>query len=108
MEWLIKNVKILAMLLVASLVANAATTIWLLKTEKELTRVESTYGNHGVQGQNVLTLLNQMNQRLTRLEDIAERKERAERKGIAEQRKFFQAPQLPIGGEKQWGPNDVK
>jgi hypothetical protein len=112
MEWLVKNVKMLVILLVASLAANAGTTLWLFKTQKELAGIERAYGNQprkasvGIQGQDVLSLLNQMNQRLTRLEDIAERKEQAEETGRAEQRKFFQSHQLPTGGEKRWGLTD--
>jgi hypothetical protein len=109
MEWVVKNVKILVMLLVASLAVNAGTTIWLLKTEKELTRAWSTHGNQpnvasmGMQGLDMLSVLKQMDQRLTRLEDIAERKEQAGKKGRAEQRKFFQSPVLPVPSDSKTG-----
>ncbi len=113
MDWLLKNARMLVALLVASLAVNAGTTLWLLKTEKELTRVERAYGNQpeeaskGMQGQDVLSILNKMNQCLTRLEDIAERKEQAEKKVRAAEKKFYGAPQLPMGAGKGYGPSDV-
>ncbi|MGC8495408.1 MAG: hypothetical protein ACP5SH_27170 [Syntrophobacteraceae bacterium] len=79
MQWIINNVKMLIALFLLSLMLNMGMSAWLIKLNRRI---------------------GQMNHRIEILTNIAVHKEKEHEKTQAAERKFFNAPLLPLGKGK--------